>query len=105
MSQPVRTVPTVDVQGQDTPATHGQDARATPIPLDQVRPGQEVILAGIDGRRGLRHRLMEMGLRTGVRLSVMNAGGPGPYILAIGDTRLVLGQAIAHRVLVLPATS
>ena len=94
MSQPVIT----------PPASTSKTCIPVPIPLDQVRPNQEVVLAHIDGGCGLRHRLTEMGLRAGVRFAVINRGGPGPFILAIGDTRLVLGQGMANRVMVYPQT-
>lgn len=74
------------------------------IPLDRVRPNQPVVLARIDGGCGLSGRLTEMGLRPGVRFTVLNPQGGGPIILAIGDTRLVVGHGMASRVMVLPAT-
>lgn len=75
-----------------------------PIPLEQARLGQEVVLADVQAPPALQHRLAEMGLRAGVRLTVTGGGKGGPIILAIGDTRLVLGQGLGHRVRVYPQT-
>jgi len=75
-----------------------------PIPLEQARPGQEVVLADVQATPALQHRLAEMGLRAGVRLTVAGGGKGGPIILAIGDTRLVLGQGLGHCVRVYPQT-
>ena len=65
---------------------------ARPVGLDQVPPGCEAVLANIEAAAPLKHRLAEMGLRPGVRLVVLGAGRPRPFMLGIGDTRLVLGS-------------
>ena len=92
MSQPVTT----------PPASASKPCIRVPIPLEQARLGQEVVLAGVEAPPALQHRLAEMGLRAGVRLTVTGGGRGGPIILAIGDARLVLGQGLGHRVMVYP---
>ncbi|MBS3734775.1 MAG: ferrous iron transport protein A [Phycisphaerae bacterium] len=72
------------------------------VPLSDVLTGQPVVLAGISGGRGLRHRLAEMGLTPGARLEVVNRGRPGPLIISVKHTRLMLGRGAAHRVMVSP---
>ena len=88
----------IDAPVTETPVRVPQ----APIPLAEVRLNQEVVLAAIEGPSGLRHRLTEMGLRVGVRFIVRGGGKTGPLIIGIGDTRLVLGHGMAHRVLVYP---
>ena len=73
-----------------------------PVPLEQVHLGQEVVLATVEAPKALQHRLAEMGLRVGVRLTLTGGNRTGPFILAIGDTRLVLGQGLGHCVMVYP---
>ena len=94
MSQPVICAPGLDVESPHP--------RADPAGAGPPGPG------GRAGRRagapGVQHRLAEMGLRAGVRLTVAGGGRGGPLILAIGDTRLVLGQGLGHRVMVYPQT-
>jgi ferrous iron transport protein A len=72
----------------------------TPLPLGDIEVGQQVILAKIQAPRRLQHRLAEMGLRPGVRFTLLNRGRPGPFILGIKDTRLVLGHGMNERVFV-----
>lgn len=43
-----------------------------------------------------------MGLRTDARVSVVHNRGPGPFVVAVHGTRLVLGRGMAHKVLVEP---
>jgi Fe2+ transport system protein FeoA len=92
MSQPLIAPPTSEPKG----------CLQVPIPLEQARQGQEVVLADVQAPPAMRHRLAEMGLRAGVRLTVTGGGKGGPIILAIGDTRLVLGQGLGHCVRVYP---
>ncbi|MFW6132957.1 MAG: FeoA family protein [Planctomycetota bacterium] len=75
------------------------------LPLSDVLTGQEVVLAEITGGRGFRHRLTEMGLTPGIRLEVVNRGRPGPMIISVKGTRLMLGRGAAHRVLVCPPSA
>lgn len=92
-------------QPLSTPAASAPKACVhAPIPLEQARLGQEVVLADVQATPALQHRLAEMGLRAGVRLTVTGGGKGGPIILAIGDTRLVLGQGLGHCVRVYPQT-
>jgi Fe2+ transport system protein FeoA len=86
------------------PASAPKGGLHAPIALEQARLGQEVVLADVQATPALQHRLAEMGLRAGVRLTVTGGGKGGPIILAIGDTRLVLGQGLGHCVRVYPQT-
>lgn len=70
------------------------------VPLTLVAPGKEVVLVSIEGGWGLRRRLMDMGLREGMKFKVLHFHRPGPCIILVGNTRLVLGYGMAYRVLV-----
>lgn len=70
------------------------------VPLTLVAPGKEVVLVSIEGGWGLRRRLTEMGLYEGMKFKVLHFHKPGPCIIVVGDTRLVLGYGMVHRVLV-----
>jgi len=70
------------------------------LPLTMVSPGKEVILISIEAGWGLRRRLIDMGLREGMRFKILHAHQPGPSIILVGDTRLVLGYGMAHKILV-----
>ncbi len=68
------------------------------MPLAAVAVGEEVQLAAITGRKKLQHRLAEMGLTPGARLTILNKGRPGPFIILVKETRLVLGRGMVHSV-------
>jgi Fe2+ transport system protein FeoA len=73
------------------------------MPLSLAGVGQEVVLAYVQGGRGLVHRLAEMGLTPGVRFRVVAKNHPGPFIIQVKDARLVLGFGMTHRMFVSPA--
>ena len=70
------------------------------FPLSTVPSGREVTLVSVEGGRGLRARLTDMGLSEGMRLRVIHSHRPGPCIILAGGTRLVLGHGMAQRVMV-----
>ncbi len=78
--------------------------RAVPIiPLESTFPGQQVVLARLTAGRRLKHRLAEMGLICGTQFTILARGNPGPFVILIKDTRLVLGRGMIHRIFVHPA--
>jgi len=73
------------------------------MPLAMALVGQTVVFCGVrGGGAGLTHRLAEMGLTPGMTMEVLNRG-PGPFILSVRGTRLVLGRGMVGRILVRPA--
>jgi len=70
------------------------------LPLTLATPGKEVILISIADGRGLRARLTDMGLMEGMRFRVIHSHRPGPCIILVGETRLVLGHGMAQRIMV-----
>ncbi|KPJ52549.1 hypothetical protein AMJ39_07585 [candidate division TA06 bacterium DG_24] len=70
------------------------------IPLAMVPTGASVELVDVRGGFGVRHHLQRMGLRIGDQVNVVHNQGFGHMILAVGDTRLVLGQRMAEKLLV-----
>ncbi|MFH1655072.1 MAG: FeoA family protein [Candidatus Omnitrophota bacterium] len=68
--------------------------------LTTVAEGKGVTLVSIEGGQGLRRRLNDMGLNEGMKFKVMHTHRPGPCIIRVGDTRLVLGYGMAHKILV-----
>jgi len=69
-------------------------------PLASVAPGEEVTLVDVRGGLGIRRRLAAIGLSPGIRLRLLQNVGRGPVLVMRGDTRLALGRAMAHQMLV-----
>ncbi len=72
------------------------------LPLPMVAPGQTVRVVRIAAGQSAARRLRDLGLIPGTELRVVQDGGHGPLILAVGDSRLAVERGIAHKVLVEP---
>ena len=77
---------------------------ATPVeqafPLTMAVPGERVTVAGLRAGPGMQQHLTSMGLRPGEEILVINSGQPGPFLVAVGPSRVALGHGLAHRVMV-----
>ena len=69
-------------------------------PLSAVPPGRKVKLVRIDAGRGLNSRLAAMGLVPGAELTVVNCGRPGPFVVTVKGSKVMLGRGMADKILV-----
>lgn len=72
------------------------------LPLSGIDAGRKVCLIRINAGRELTHRLLAMGLTAGVEITVVQNSHPGPFVISVRDTRLVLGHGMASKILVAP---
>jgi len=72
-----------------------------PKPLSTVKAGEIVKLVAINAGRGLNSRLIAMGLVPNVELTVVSNEHPGPFVISVKDSRMMLGRGIAHKIMVL----
>lgn len=69
-------------------------------PLSAVRSGEKVRLAGIEAGRGLNSRLIAMGLVPNVEITVVRNSHPGPFVIMVKNSRVVLGRGMAQKIMV-----
>jgi len=70
-------------------------------PLSVVGVGETVRLVRIEAGQGLNSRLASMGLVPNVKITVVSSGRPGPFIIIVKDSKMMLGRGIAHKIMVL----
>jgi len=70
-------------------------------PLSMVRAGETVKIARIEAGRGLNSRLASMGLVPNVQIKVVRNTHPGPFVISVKGSRMVLGRGMAHKIMVL----
>ena len=70
------------------------------IPLSMVSPGKKVKIVSLNAGRGLRGHLLNMGLDAGSEIKVIKQGAPGPFLVAVKETRLAIGQGMAEKIMV-----
>jgi ferrous iron transport protein A len=70
------------------------------LPLDMLRCGQWADVAEVSGEAAWVGRMAELGLRTGCRVQVIQAGSP--CLLHVGGSRLSLRGDATMQILVRP---
>ncbi|RKY23927.1 MAG: ferrous iron transport protein A [Planctomycetota bacterium] len=71
-----------------------------PFPLSMVKPGETVKLADINAGQGLKSQLTAMGLVPDVEITVINNSHPGPFVISVKDSKMMLGRGMAHKIVV-----
>jgi len=72
------------------------------FPLTMASVGERAIVTNIVGGHGMLRRLGDMGLRPGVEILVISPGCPGPFLVAVKDSRIALGRGMAQHVMIAP---
>ena len=85
-------------KGQENSQPAGRDAAV--ISLAEAESDRDLQLVEIRGGRGIRHRLAEMGFAPGVLFRVIRQGRPGPLVVLLKGSRLVIGWHMAERMFV-----
>ena len=68
--------------------------------LSEIRSGQKVKLVSIDAGHGLTHRLISMGLIPNVEITVIKNSHPGPFVINVKGSKIMLGRGIASKIIV-----
>ena len=69
-------------------------------PLSKVQSGETVKLTTIEAGRGLNSRLASMGLVPNVEIKVISNGHPGPFVINVKGSKMMLGRGMAHKIIV-----
>jgi len=69
-------------------------------PLSTVKEGQKVRLVSVNAGRGLNSRLTAMGLVPDVEITVVNNSHPGPFVISVKDSKMMLGRGMAQKIMV-----
>jgi len=69
-------------------------------PLSWVKAGEKVLLVRVDAGRGLNSRLASMGLVANTEIKVVSNSHPGPFVIIVKDTKVMLGRGMAHKIMV-----
>ena len=72
------------------------------ILLKDMANGTKVRFLKVDAGRGLKARLAAMGLLAGVEFKVINNGHPGPLVIDLKGSRIILGRGMAGKIIVKP---
>ena len=70
------------------------------VPLFQLPEGTTAKVAAIDAGCGLNSRLAAMGILPGVEVTVLRNTHPGPFVIAVRNSKIMLGRGVAHKIMV-----
>jgi len=68
--------------------------------LTDLNTGDEGTLIGIEGGRGIRSKLFNLGLTPGIKIKIVSKNGWGPIVLKVRDGKLAIGRGMAEKILV-----
>ncbi len=68
--------------------------------LTTVAPGKRVRIVSLVGGRGMQERLISMGLGPGSVIEIIRRGAPGPFIIAVNESRLAVGAGMVQKIVV-----
>lgn len=68
--------------------------------LTMINAGRSVRFLKVNAGSGLQSRLAAMGLYPGVEMKVITNNPRGPLIVEVCGSRLILGQGMAHKIIV-----
>jgi len=71
---------------------------ASPVSLAEIGPGRRVKLVAVQAGNRLQARLAALGLLPGSVVEMVRNGGHGPCIVAVGNSRVVLGRGMASQI-------
>ena len=69
-------------------------------PLSKIRSGQKARLVAIEAGRGLCNRLASMGFVSDVEIKVISNGHPGPFVINVKGSKVMLGRGMANKIMV-----
>jgi ferrous iron transport protein A len=75
------------------------------ISLADVPPGAEVRIRSLRGGRGMRQRLLDLGVVPGERVRVIRGGRGMPHVLMVKTSKIMLGHGIVRHILVSPVSA
>ena len=69
-------------------------------PLSKIPTGKKARLIGIEAGRGLCNRLASMGLVSNVEIIVVSNSHPGPFVINVKGSKVMLGRGMANKIMV-----
>jgi ferrous iron transport protein B len=70
------------------------------IRLSEAKIGQEITLFRIDGGRGMKKKLAEMGFVPGEKVKRIESSANGPVIVVVKGTKIAIGRGMADKIIV-----
>lgn len=73
---------------------------AGPAFLSDLKTGDRAVIASLRGGAGFRGKMISLGLVPGTEITLVSGGQGQPFVLKVGDARLMIGWGMAQKVAV-----
>lgn len=70
------------------------------LPLSMIEKGQSGHVSFVNIGKNLQQKLINMGIIDGNEVKVIKNDLGSPMLLAVEDTRIVIGQGMSHKIMV-----
>ncbi|MBN1619191.1 FeoA domain-containing protein [candidate division WOR-3 bacterium] len=70
------------------------------FPLLYAKEGEKFMICELKGGKLFRDKCISMGIIPGIIAEISNNSPGGPCLLKIGDSRIILGGGMMHRIFV-----
>lgn len=68
--------------------------------LTSMQQGDKIKVVSFNSGRLMKERLISMGLHIGAEIEIVQKDLSGPYIIAVKECRLAIGQGMAQKIMV-----
>jgi len=68
--------------------------------LSDIKSGSAAVIVFIQEGKGASHRLAELGLLPGERLTMLHNSGAGPVTVSVKGSKLSIGHGLAQKIIV-----
>ena len=68
--------------------------------LVEVKDGKKVVISRIEGGRGARQKLMNLGIIPGVPVTIVRKSNRNPLLLSVMGRQIMIGHGMAKKVFV-----
>jgi Fe2+ transport system protein FeoA len=70
------------------------------VPLSSAPVGRRLRIVSLAAGLGLQQHLADLGLGLGCEIEVIQHGAPGPFLVAVKETRVAIGVGMACKIIV-----
>ncbi|MHC4639537.1 MAG: FeoA family protein [Planctomycetota bacterium] len=69
--------------------------------LSKVKAGEKVRIVDVEAGGGFRSKLIAMGLLPNSEITVVSNGHPGPFVISVKNSKVMLGRGMAEKITVM----
>jgi Fe2+ transport system protein FeoA len=77
-----------------------QENKAITFPLLFAKENETFYITELQGGKHFKDKCINQGIIPGQKIEILNITGKGPYVVAINDSRVIIGHGMLGRIFV-----